>query len=618
MAERFTQPTFDAGQTGLSAIKTPEVKAKELAIVAALESYRIEAELNRRGGPNNRDDKWEENLNLYWNRYDFGDKANWQAREVMPEVPQYVDRFAAALKEALVASDTGFYTVRDPSDTENDMAEAIKRVTDVWLSRAGRNQMGQVSPFPIVFEEQMKLGSLMATSAVVTWKNDVPKGRVAIETVDPRFVWLDHTNRNLYRMRRVELDLTDLKDMCVEDSQRRNPIYDMENMHALITGLEVEMQQKKEEASGHGAQVSSGRSPVILDEWIATVVDNQGNKIADRSLMVVANNKHLIRGPEKNPFWHGTDWLVFAPLVTVPLSVYGRSYMEDFGAIARTFTNLTNMLLDATYMSSLKAFAAVPSMLIDPTQANEGVTANKLFLLEEGTSAKDFIQALDLGTLSPDGMRMWQEMKRELSEAAGINEIGLGQFAPKGRTSATEISAAEQNSSALIRSLSKTIEYRHLNPILDLTWKTGLQHADVNDPMLAAAAGPEMWQAMMARRREFIERPITFQANGLTAMIRKGQMLRALMQLLGIVAQNDILMQAFLKKVSIDKLLAKLFEYSDIDMHSIATTEREQMVGQVMQGIQAAEQQAGGGQPQPGGGAAEGEMGNLLQGMGLA
>ena len=64
----------------------------------------------------------------------------------MAEVPSFVDRFAAALKEALISVPSGFYTVSDPADREGDLSQAIKSMTDVWLSTAGRNQLGQLLP----------------------------------------------------------------------------------------------------------------------------------------------------------------------------------------------------------------------------------------------------------------------------------------------------------------------------------------------------------------------------------------------------------------------------------------------------------------------------------------
>ena len=140
-----------------------------LEIIKALERYRIEAEQNRASGLNPRDAKWSENLDLYWGRHDFSHKADWQAKVVMPEVPAFVDRFAAAMKEALVANYDHFYTVVDPADENGEMANTVKRVTDMWLSTCGRSQNGQPLPFPAVFEEQIKMGAITACCGTVLW-----------------------------------------------------------------------------------------------------------------------------------------------------------------------------------------------------------------------------------------------------------------------------------------------------------------------------------------------------------------------------------------------------------------------------------------------------------------
>lgn len=591
-----------------------EGRDKEV-ILQSLRGYKQEAENARKGGLNPRDMKWEQNLNLYWNRVDFSKKATWQAKEVMPEVPGFVDRFAAAMKEALISVPQGFYTVQDPADKENDLGQAIKNVNDVWLSRSGRNQMGQLLPFSTTFEEQMKMGALMATSSVVTWKNDVKHGRVAIETTDPRFVWLDHTYRNLYRIRRVEIDLYDLKNMSAARDSKGKPLFNLPEIANLMSGLTMEDQARREQMSGSGQQITTGRQPIIIDEYIATVLDSQGKLLADKALMVVANDKYLIRGPETNPFWHKNDWLVYSPLVTAPLSVYGRSYMEDFGALATTFTELTNMILDAVHTSALKMYAIVPDMLMNPGQIAGGMAPNKMWLLEPGYRAEDFAKALDMGTLPAEAVKVWQLLKSELGEAAGMNEIGLGQFAPNSRTSATEVLETKQSSSALIRSLAQTIETGYLDPTLDLAWKTGLQHAEKNDPMLINAAGEEMWAALYARRKELIQRPITFQARGISAMIQRSQTMKALMGVISMISGNEMLTQEFMKKVDLSKLIGKLFELSGVDLTKLQASDREKMMAQVANPLQQLQQ---GAQGAPGAqGAVPSEMSGITKALGV-
>lgn len=623
-------PTID-GVVGQGTEQDPTANQVQFApsgptdeeIVTALESYRQEAEQERKGGMNPRDDKWRENLDLYWNRFDFSRKAPWQAQEKLPEVPAFVDRFAAALTEALVASPDGFYTIRDEGDKEGDLSRALKRMTDAWLSTSGRNQNGFPLAFPSVFEEQVKLGALMACSATVTWKADVPGGRVAVETTDPRFVWLDSTYRNLYRVRRVEVDRHDLASMAQMKDSAGNPIFKLPALEQLVASLSLEDKTRREELTGQGTGLTaqSSRQPVVLDEYIATVLGPDGKVIKERGLYVVANQQFLIRGPEDNPFWHGKDWLLFAPLSNTPLSVYGRSYMEDFGSLAHTFNELTNMILDAVFTSSMKAFVMVPGYLMNPAQANSGIHPNKTFLLEEGIRPEDFAKALDLGTLPPEALQMWQGLKNELKEAAGQNEIALGQFAPKGRTSAQEVRDVQQSASALIRSLAASLETRFLDPMLDLVWKTGLQHAKADDPVMQALVGQELYAALMARRRELIKRPLTFQARGISGLIKRSQVLRNLMQVLQIVGSNELLLREFLKAIDLGKLMRLLFELFDIPLDRMELSERERMIRSIaspLQEAQGAAQRGPGAGGSGAGGQAQREMASLAADMGVA
>lgn len=565
---------------------------KTTQIINGLTAYKREAETARSTGLNPRDAKWQENMDLYWNRYDTSSKAAWQSKVTMPEVPSYVDRFAAALKEALVASPNGFYTVNDPYDTENNLADGIKNATDVWLSTVGRNQQGTPLDFASVFEEQVKLGAMMATSAVVLWRDDVPGGRVAIETVDPREVWLDHTSRGLYRIRQTTMDKPELARMLNQKTRKGNSIFNLDELGGLVSEVTT-LQQGQ--LSGSGDSVSSNRDPIKFDEYIATLMGPDGSLLMDNELAIIANDKYLVRGPEPIPFKHGKDFLVYAPLVTVPLSPYGRSYMEDFGAIAKIFTELTNLLLDATFMASMNAYAVVPAMLKNPGQMATGFYPNKVFELEEGYTAEEFAKALELGNLDQGAINIWQTLKSELSEAGGMNEIGLGQLPDKSHIAASAVQGAQQSSGVIMRSLAQTLETRWLNPILDLTWKTGLQHMKLSDSGMRDAIGEDTFMMLAKRRNEFIGRNYTFQARGISSLIQRSQELQQLLMVLQVIAQSEPLMQAFMQRVDPQKLIDKLFRLSNVDLKKLEPTAREAMISQVAQ--QLPQPNAGGQQP---------------------
>lgn len=610
-------PTFDPNAGNLPDASVPKSLPSEgdeqLEIVQALQGYKQEAKEARASGPNPRDKIWNRNINLYWNRYDFSGKADWQAKHVMPEVPSYVDRFAAALKEALVATPNGFYTVEDPMDENGSIADNIKRMTDAFLDRSGTNPTGAPLSFPAVFEEQMKLGAQMACAAVVTWKNDVPGGRVAIETVDPRTVWLDHTYRNLYRLRQIELDKHDLLKMAKMTDAAGKPIFNVDEIQRLVLGKTIQTMQAVEQASmsGNTPQITSNRQPIIIDEYVATIVGRDGSILADNAYIVVADDQYLLRGPETKPFWHGKDWLVYSPMISAPLSPYGRSYMEDFGSVAQVFTELTNLILDAVYLSSINATVVVPEMLQDPAQLANGLHANMLLKLEGGFKAGDFAETLTLGQLSNEAVSLWDKIKNELTEAANVNEIGLGQFAPNSRTSATEISATQQSSSALVRSVAQTVESRFLEPVLDLTWKTGLQFSQASNQDLARVVGRDMWPVLMGQKKTLIKWPYTFQARGISTMIQKSQMLNSLLQILQVISQNQILVQTFMQKVDPQKLIDLLFTLSNVDKTKFEMSALQQRIQEIAPGTLPGQTPSpAGGQASP---QAEGQMQDVAQ-----
>lgn len=567
-------------------------------IINALNGYRTEAENARRSGLNPRDAKWEDNLDLYWNRTDFSRKASWQAKETMPEVPSYVDRFAAALKEALVSVPGGFYTINDPLDKEHDLTNKIKTLSDYWLSMSGRNPNGIPLDFSSVFEEEVKLGALTAMCSVTTWKKDMQNGagRVSIDPVDPRFFWMDHTGRNLYRFRRIELDAIDLIKMLDKKDKKGNAIFHQDQLEQAIQGNGAAAgttpyldEQRKREMSGSGTEITSTRRPYIMEEWVATVVDSEGKLIEDEhSLYNTLNGQYVIRGPEKNPYMHGNDWVTFAPMITAPLSPYGRTYMEDFGSVAKTFTEMTNLILDAAHTSALNAFAVVTEALENPEALAGGITPNLLLKIDAAFDPNKVLVSVPLGKLDSGAVQVWQALKKELSEAAGINEIGLGQLPDKTHISASASESADSNSSAMIRGVSQTIESRWLNPTLDNSWKTGMQFEDFSNPRIRAAIGEQTADMFKAQRKQFIQRPMAFQANGISMMIRKKQVFNELTQLMQVIGQNQQLAQLFMQKTDLNLFINMLFELSGIDPEKIGMSARAQAIQSIVNPLQAA------------------------------
>lgn len=563
-------------------------------IVQILTGYWNEADAARKAGTSGgRDDVWEKNIDLYWGRIDWGEKLDWQSKEALPDPQQIVDRFAATMKEAL-NRDEKWFDVENKADVEADLVKAIKQFVQIQLDRCGRNPSGHSTPFSNVFERVMKMAAMTAACSDVQWVTDSKSGRgyTAVGEVDPRDVWFDPTGRNLYRIRRTEIDRHELDALADMKDSKGEKIYDEEAIETLQAGFaDVDREHQKEQISGHGQKKeSNSRKTVTLDEYLCTLVDDMGKVWYKNHLFVVANGTTLIRGPEPNPWMHKQDWLVYSPLIAVPFSVYGKSYMENWSNIARVFTEMTNLMLDAMFVTSIKSYAMMPDALKNPEQANTGFSPGKGWILEDGEDIRNFIKEIDMGTVPPELITAWTLIQKMMREGAMFNEISLGKLAP-GEKTATEIAAADQGSSAMMTAIAEWVETGFLEPLLEVIFKCGLQHLSEDDDEIKMILGEPMFRALMSQKKEFIDRRFIFRVRGISNLVEKSIKLRALMSSLQILGQIPGLAEIFQAEINPQKLMAELFDLIGYDFSRIKKTERDKQIDQMLT-TQAAQQQA--------------------------
>ena len=576
-------------------------------IVTTLTSYRDEAETARNSGWGQREDIWESNADLYWSRYDFSGKAEWQSKEALPEAALYIDRWAAALRAALIVPGV-WYSV----DTHAPELElAFRKFLGYWLERCGTTPTGYHVGFDRVFEDQAKLAALMACSASVGWEAAKDGGgRVRVDTVDPREVLLDPTNRGLYRVRRREVDYYQL----VAEANRDPDLYNMEEIERLAASRAEELEGERQELVGHDTGISSVRRPIVLDEFLAVILDDDGRDMyGERQLAVIANSQYLIRGPEANPFLHGRDWLVFSPAITVPLSVYGKTYVETWGDIARTFVKMTNLIIDAAMMAAMNAFVLNADGLADPEQVTSGVFPNKTFVSKPGVGPGDVLTNIPLGTLSTAAVTVWTALKQEMREGAATNDLDLGQAVPKGDVTATEINEVKAGGTALIQSIATSLETGCVDPLLNLIFQTALQHAFVGvepdgaggyivppsiEP-LRVALGNEYFNMFVTRWQEILQYAPVFRARGISGLIERSKKLQSMLQVLQAMGSSPVMQQALLQSIGFSKFVRQMVILVGLDPNDFPPDQISQMAMTAAQPQPAAAPGAGNGASRP-------------------
>ena len=579
-------------------------------LVKLLSAYNHECE---EGRPN-REGVWDENLDLYWQRLDYSQKADHQAQNVMPQVPQFVDRFAATTANALFQSGQ-WYTIDAPDELKT-FVPLVRGIIDHWLSRAGEDALQKQQGFEMIFEDMIKMGALAHCALSVTVEPhrvvrpesrqqvemivnpdtgeleealredvvlvDKTEQTVSINVLDPRHVYRDPTGRGLYRRLRKVVDyhtLMEWADMVDEDG---NAIWNKEAIERLKPAPAMEEHEEQREVSGDSPmELHRGRQEIVLDEYYGTLVNEAGEVIGHNVLVVMANEVEIVRGPESNPFWHGKDWVITGALMRMVGAVYGRTYLESWSGLYTAFNEMTNLLQDAMYYSSIKAFAGDPTKLEDVRQIKDGVRGGVYFKMQVGESPEEFLSTVDLGRFPQESVQMWSSLKGLMQEGAVLSDIDLGNIPPKSDITATEISSVQQSTSAIIRSVAATVERTLLDPTLDLVWQTALQHLDLFKPEdLAMAVGPELAMELLnmspAARLTMIKGPYTFKARGLTAILDRSDQVRRLMGLFGILQQMPNLGQAVYEKYDLSKVPDLLIESFGFDAKDLGHGERPQ------------------------------------------
>lgn len=551
-------------------------------ILQLLAGYFDEAENARETGFEPRHDVWEQNLHAFWMRRNFPDKQPWQSKEKSAYVPTFVERFAAGQREALTA-DPNWMEIEDRYDETGTLSKFATKLTRIALDYAGTNASGHPVAFEHDFGNHVLTGCLMKMCAAVTW--DPRNGRVLIEQRDPRQTYLDPTGRGLYRVSFWEADKETLLRMAELKNAKNEPLYDKESIEGLCAQKSLDVSQNQEDSSGAGSMSTSARTPILIKEWLVDLIDRGNGEygkeiVRERQLVVVANDSVIIRGPEKNPYWHGKDWVVSHAVLQAPMkAIDGRTYVETFLPAVNTHENITNRILDAFTMSSLNAFEVNPDVLDDPTQLEFGISPNMTVMRDPDAPAGDrAITAIELGRqTSADASNLWAASRREAQEAGSQSDLSLGQTA-RGETTATEAQLSNAGQNALQNSISIDIDVAYLAVLAELTYYCALQHVGPSSKGIWWALSPDEQAMLKSRRQEFRDQPIQVRAKGLTNAVKRKQRLRGLTGALNVIGGNPILLQQFMKDYSVSKLVMQILNDFGVETEKIELSEDEKFM----------------------------------------
>src|SRR4030095_3404844 len=190
-------------------------------------------------------------------------------------------------------------------------------------------------------------------------------------------------------------------------------------------------------------------------------------------------------------------------------------------------------------------------MLENPTQAKNGIPQGMtLIVRDELPVGAKVLETVTTGQVPPDAINMYNTTDREFQSASLVNDISLGQF-PSRQVKATEVGEASNNTAVMFDGMVRDVENVGVEVVLWKAWLTSLQHADdLDSEEVIGAIGPR----------------------AALTLARDSQKKSALMQ--GAMG-NPILLQAFVKRFSGDKMLNGLMRDLNLNPDTMELTDEE-------------------------------------------
>lgn len=565
------------------------------------------------------------NQQAFMGEQDWSHKNPGQSQEFLPMQPMAVEIFSAFIKRALI--DFGkWFEIQLPK--EKGMPQMLLKDRDATellmciLHQMKRVQDGELKDFPTMIADGVKSGLL--TSLVIfkvhgrrfesrgmslergTELIDValPGGgsgkvarpttrlkesngqvwRLLIDLIRPEDYYPDPTGRRLYEIHRVERDLFELEAMAEEG------IYDS----AAVAAIKTDMKKREDELlrlSRRGQlkeQTPSFRKKVVVDEFWGNLLDSEGKIHKPNVLLTIANDQHIIRKPEENPFWHKQSPFVAGPILRVPFTVWHKA-LADHGTPLNLLANeLFNLMVDGGLASVWGVRQVRKDWMEDPSMVSGGIAQGATIPVNEKVPLDGkVVEKVTTGEVPQEAMAMFNLADRMHQAAMLTNDIKLG-LLPEKSVKATEVLEASQNQNVLLDGIIRDFENTIMEPLLYRAWMNVLQEYDdlESEDLLQTIGRKKM---LMLARMSPEERFLAFgfgcklKVRGMSSLLARGREFQKLMAFLQFVAGNPVLLQAFFKRTSPDKILDAAYKFINLnpDQFELSEEERAMVAGRM-------------------------------------
>jgi hypothetical protein len=380
------------------------------------------------------------------------------------------------------------------------------------------------------------------------------------------------------------------KSVAIEMASGPDAVYDLEKIKKLNSYAYDQYDESwtdRDRETDQSRTYSDYRVRIKLTEcWGDIIEPTTGEKLYKNVTWTIANDSVLVAPPRPNPFWHGKSPFVVAPITRVPFSVWHRAPMDGATRHNIALNEIYNLMVDAGMMSVFGIKQIRTDWLEDDREVADGVRPGQTLRVSSNCPpGGKAIERVDEGALSQEALSMFNLMNAELNTSAMTNDLRMGAL-PTRAVKATEVVEASQTITSMFAGIARSIEVDFIEPILERAWNVIMQNSnDMDSDEIAALLGDQKAAqiATMSPEDRFVE---TSQGNkfnvfGVSQTLNKQKDFRKLTALLQTIGSSEVLVEAFIKKYSFEKLLGEIVRSLDIEPGRIEQEEVDQLMMQL-------------------------------------
>jgi len=541
------------------------------------------------------------NYEMYQLKHDFAHKQEGQSTEILSKQRMAVEQTKSFFQQALV--DLGEWWRCVPKDGSDGVGmlirpEEIQKLTNHMLKQAKYySHVGNAV-------QSALLGSLAVTKIHGCMKSK-PKFRTRkesrarnakkiVETVEDKTWSLqfdiirqenyypDPTGSDLCRIEDSFIDLYILKQLAKDYD-----MYDLAVVNTLQPWSEDADLQSSKKALETGQNTAPGttRPRVKVTELWGNIIDMQtGDILAENVVATLANDQHVIRKPTANPLWHQKSPINAAALIEVANSVWHTALMDAPTMHNAAIIELYNLILD----SAMKAVHGINQLRVDalddPSQVSDGIRFGKTLRVNSRLQpGAKVLEPVVTGEISPQALNVLNIIQQEFNSSALTNDLRQGVM-PFRAVKATEVVEASNTITSVFQGIAKNVEVNLIQPELELAWQTTAQNLDLIDKeelvgLFGRERGEEISRMDPADVFAQTVNGVKFEVFGISLTLSKAADFRKLTTFLQTVASSELLLEAFLAKYDVSRLLGEIMTSLDIDKHKIELQAQEMPAG---------------------------------------